>query len=85
MEALDKNHDHVLDEQEIAHASESLLTLDKNGDGQLTNDEIRPPHPPQAGGPDGDSGQPMEHPRQGNRQRPLPHQGNQGPTAPPQQ
>ena len=34
--ALDTNHDGVIDAQEIANASAALLTLDKNGDGQLT-------------------------------------------------
>lgn len=45
MEALDKNHDHVIDEQEIADASEALKSLDKNSDGKLTQEEIRPPRP----------------------------------------
>src|SRR3954447_11152729 len=48
--ALDANHDGVIDASEIANASKALLTLDKNGDGKLTADEIHP-HPP--GGPDG--------------------------------
>ena len=43
--ALDANHDGVIDEQEIANASAALLTLDKNGDGKLTIDELRPPPP----------------------------------------
>jgi hypothetical protein len=45
--ALDLNHDGVIDKDEIAKASESLKTLDKNGDGQLTLDEIRPPRRPE--------------------------------------
>jgi EF hand len=44
--ALDVNHDGVIDSNEIANASAELLTLDKNGDGQLTPDEYRPPRPP---------------------------------------
>jgi EF hand len=44
--ALDVNHDHVIDSNEIANASAVLLTLDKNGDGQLTADEYLPPLPP---------------------------------------
>ncbi|HEV7405217.1 MAG TPA: hypothetical protein VGO11_19895 [Chthoniobacteraceae bacterium] len=52
--ALDTNHDGVIDASEIANASKALLTLDKNGDGKLTADEIHPPHPP--GGPDGGKG-----------------------------
>ena len=48
---LDANHDGVIDATEIANASRALLTLDKNGDGQLTMDELRPPRPEGAGGP----------------------------------
>ncbi len=47
--ALDLNKDGEIDANEIAKASQSLLTLDKNGDGKLTRDELRPPHP--EGGP----------------------------------
>jgi EF hand domain-containing protein len=46
--ALDVNHDGIIDSNEIANASAELLTLDKNGDGQLTKDEYLPPHPPGA-------------------------------------
>jgi hypothetical protein len=42
---LDANHDGVIDATEIANASAALLTLDKNGDGQLTAEELRPPRP----------------------------------------
>ncbi len=58
--ALDANGDGVIDATEIANAANALLTLDKNGDGQLTRDEFlgkRPGPPPgmnggnQAGGP----------------------------------
>lgn len=49
---LDANHDDVIDATEIANASKALLALDKNGDGQLTIDELRPPRPEgDAGGP----------------------------------
>jgi hypothetical protein len=51
MEALDANHDGVIDATEIANASAALKTLDKNGDGKLTQDELHPHRPP--GGPDG--------------------------------
>jgi len=44
--ALDANHDGVIDENEIANASAALKTLDKNGDGKLTMDELMPPRPP---------------------------------------
>lgn len=46
--ALDANHDGVIDSNEIANASAELLTLDKNGDGQLTKDEYLPPLPANA-------------------------------------
>jgi hypothetical protein len=67
MEALDANHDGVIDATEIANASAALKALDKNGDGKLTQDELRP-HRPQGGGdgqgwrqgPDGQ--QPPAHP-----------------------
>jgi hypothetical protein len=54
--ALDVNHDGIIDSNEIANASAELLTLDKNGDGQLTIDEYmgkRPGPPP--GAPDENS------------------------------
>ena len=46
MMALDANHDGVIDAGEISNAPAALRTLDKNGDGQLTPDELRPPPPP---------------------------------------
>ncbi|HVU99779.1 MAG TPA: hypothetical protein VHH88_00355 [Verrucomicrobiae bacterium] len=51
--ALDANHDGVIDEAEIANASAALKSLDKNGDGKLTMDEVMPPRP---GGPRGERG-----------------------------
>lgn len=51
--ALDANHDGVIDASELAGASAALKALDKNGDGQLTQDEIRPPG---KGGPGGRPG-----------------------------
>jgi hypothetical protein len=64
MEALDANHDGVIDATEIANASAALKTLDKNGDGKLTQDELRPHRPPGGtgqgrppGGPDGQAPQ----------------------------
>jgi len=40
--ALDTDHDGVISSAEINAAAASLKTLDKNGDGQLTEDEVRP-------------------------------------------
>jgi hypothetical protein len=48
--ALDANHDGVIDETEIANASAALKTLDKNGDGKLTMDELMGPRPPRGPG-----------------------------------
>lgn len=42
LNALDADHDGILSATEIANASAALLTLDRNGDGQLTPDELRP-------------------------------------------
>ena len=42
LNALDTNRDGTISSEEIAVATASLLTLDKNGDGELTADEIRP-------------------------------------------
>lgn len=82
MLALDTNGDGIIDEQEIANAPESLKKLDKNGDGKLTPDELRPPlpppgerHPDAAGGPDGQGGQgyrPSPSDQQGGDNQQLP-------------
>jgi hypothetical protein len=69
--ALDANHDGVIDAGEIANASAALATLDKNGDGQLTMDELLPPPPP---------GGPRRH-----RPPPPPNDDGQAPPAPGQQ
>ena len=58
MQALDVNHDGIVDSNEIANASAELKTLDKNGDGQLTPYELRPACPPQKGGSDKPPGPP---------------------------
>ena len=51
MHVLDANHDGVIDAREIANASQALLQLDQNGDGQLTREELRPPPPEDFDGP----------------------------------
>ena len=45
MTALDANTNGMLEATEIANASAALLTLDKNGDGKLSADELMPPPP----------------------------------------
>ena len=54
MQALDLNHDGVIDAYEIAHASAALRTLDRNGDDKLTPDELMPIRASQPGSPAGD-------------------------------
>jgi hypothetical protein len=46
---LDTDKDGVLSTEEIAAAPDALAKLDKDGDGQIAGDELRPP----AGGPGG--------------------------------
>jgi len=53
MGALDANNDGEIDAKEIENASKALKKLDKNGDGKLTGEEIRPARP---GGPQGERG-----------------------------
>lgn len=52
--ALDANKDGEIDASEIAKASDALKSLDKNSDGKLTRDELRPAR--REGGPDGPRG-----------------------------
>src|ERR1700745_4185114 len=40
--ALDANRDGILDDAEIAAAPTALAKLDKDGDGRITSDEVRP-------------------------------------------
>ena len=40
--ALDANHDNEIDAAELDHAATPLKSLDKNQDGKLTEDEVRP-------------------------------------------
>ncbi len=55
--ALDTNHDGVIDANEIANAPAALKTLDKNGTGQLTIEELMGPRPRRMGmGPGGPGG-----------------------------
>lgn len=78
--ALDANHDGIIDATEIANASAALKTLDKNGDGELTPDELRPPPPPPGEGP-GDGDGPPDGPPPGEG----PGNGDPPPGPPPEQ
>jgi len=55
--ALDTNHDGIIDADEIANAPAALRTLDTNGSGQLTIEELMGPRPRRGGmGPGGGQG-----------------------------
>jgi hypothetical protein len=56
--ALDTNGDGIIDANELANASASLLKLDKNGDGKLTPNEYRLPPPGHRGPPPDEAGGP---------------------------
>ncbi|MCX6952683.1 MAG: EF-hand domain-containing protein, partial [Verrucomicrobia bacterium] len=47
--ALDANGDGVIDAAELANASVALKKLDRNGDGKITEDEVRPAFPGRGG------------------------------------
>ena len=53
MQALDANADGTIDEKEISNATAALKKLDKNGDGKLNPEELRPPRPEGRARPDG--------------------------------
>lgn len=59
MTALDPNSDGEIDATEIANATAALKKLDKNGDGKLTREELRPEggRGRGPGGPGGEGGE----------------------------
>ena len=52
LRALDADHDGTISESEISNATAALQTIDQNGDGQLTFEELRPPMKRGRGGPE---------------------------------
>jgi hypothetical protein len=63
--ALDKNRDNILSSDEIAGASAAIKSLDKNGDGQVTPEEMRPNFGGDRPGGDRPGGAPPEGDRPG--------------------
>lgn len=53
--ALDADKDKEISADEIANASEALKTLDKNADGKLTREELRPGRPKKDGDADAEA------------------------------
>lgn len=86
--ALDANHDHELDADEIAKASSALATLDTDGDGRISREEFRPPLPPIPRGEGGfrgpprprDGAEPPRPPREGKPPRETAGRGEGGPS-----
>ena len=64
MTALDANKDGKISAEEIKGAADALKKLDKNGDGELTPDELRP-----SGRPGGGRGGEVGPPERGDRPR----------------
>lgn len=62
--ALDLNSDRVIDTAEMNAAPQSLAKLDKNEDGRLTVDELRPRPGPRPGGEEGQEPRPRRERRQ---------------------
>ena len=60
VEALDTDHNGEISAEEIINAAAALKKLDANGNGTLTEDELRPPGAPgrPPGPPDGPEGRP---------------------------
>src|SRR5262245_6656716 len=69
-QALDTDRDGVLSAEEIQSAGESLKKLDKNGDGKLTEDELRPDRAGNPPGRDRDLAGPGDRARAGTDRAP---------------
>jgi hypothetical protein len=84
---FDADHDGTLSAAEINNAAKALAKLDRNGDGKITLDEMRPPRPdgdkPAAGGPPQGT-PPQVKPPQGTSPQGMPPQrmAPQGPPPP---
>jgi len=75
MMALDTDKNGEISAKEIQNAAAALKKLDKNGDGKLTRDELRPQHR-RPGGPD--AGRPPHPGRPDAGRPPRPRPGDRG-------
>ena len=79
MQALDTDRDHKISAEEIEDATAALKTLDENGDGEITREELKP-KPPEgaaegeqpAGPPPEQAGPPPEEGDDDQARRPRP-------------
>lgn len=80
LRAIDTDGDGIISMSEMNHAAESLLALDKNGDGKLTPNELMPrghdhrdgpPPPPPPKGDKGDKGDKPEKPDKDGNPKPA--------------
>ena len=60
MAALDADKDGIISSEEIDNAVAALKSVDKNNDGKITEEEMRPSFPGRDGGPGRPAGQPGE-------------------------
>ena len=81
--ALDANDDHVISSSEIEGASAALRTLDKNGDGELTMQELLPKRHGRGGPPEGAFGRRGRRGPDGGPEDREPH-GRRGPDGGPE-
>jgi collagen type III alpha len=77
LQALDANHDGEISSDEIANAVKALKSLDKDGNGKLTMDELMPARGGRPGGQPGQGGRP-----DGNGRPPAAGQGLDRPQRP---
>lgn len=76
--ALDANKDGTISADEIANASAAIKSLDKNGDGAVQMEELRP-KPPEGEGKDGERKGPPPGGQRPDGERKGPRPGGQGP------
>jgi Ca2+-binding EF-hand superfamily protein len=82
LQALDANHDGEISSDEIANAVKALKSLDKDGNGKLTMDELMPARGQRPGGQPGPGGRPDGFRPDGNGRPPAAGQGLDRPTRP---